>query len=197
MCLAPAPIAKWQGSSGLRDTSVRLEGFTDFAIPKHLLHQTGVYMGAWGSVTSEGKLCAHLKLGKAVEQSVYGRVKDHYSERPHTFVLLYMAGCDGSVCHFLEAAMKHVALAVLKLQPLGNSREEFIVDVDFLQEVVAQVVAQLEQRHADILTRAEDVPAPDRALHTVEFFAKLIARADDAARARALTEAMSQALDKL
>ena len=145
-----------------RQSSVRAPQVHDIAIPRHLLNTTGIYIGVFGLVSEEGfSSFWHLKIGKACEQPVTSRIKDHYAEHPYTFVLLYMAGCDGSLCHIAEAALKHICSKVLRLPRVGSSEEEFKVNLDMLDQTLEELTSELNRRHGDILNRPEDVPESD------------------------------------
>ena len=141
-----------------RQSSIRVHEIRDVPIPRHLTTTTGVYVGVWGSVEEDGgDPWGHLKIGKASEQSVTARIKDHYAEKPYTFVLMFIAGCDGGQCHIAEAAMKHFAIRVLGLERVGNSDEEFKVPMPDLESTVAKITSDLIRRHGDLLTQADDV----------------------------------------
>ena len=145
--------ARRQSTRGPRDVR-------DIPIPHHLLTTTGVYIGAWG-VVDDGSDAPwwHLKIGKASEQPVTMRVRAHYAEKPHTFVLLFVAGCDGGLCHAVELALKHQAARVMGLASVANSDEEFKVPVDALDRTVGDLKDEVCRRHGDILTLDSDVPA--------------------------------------
>jgi hypothetical protein len=160
-----APVAASSSAHRLVRTNARRrsvrgpETVRDIPIPRHLLTATGVYIGAWGVVDDEGGArWWHLKLGKAAEQSVTMRVRSHYAERPHTFVLLFVAGCDGGLCHVVEGALKHMAARVLGLPNVGNSDEEFKVPEDALAGTVDALTDDVGRRHGDLLTLASDAP---------------------------------------
>ena len=173
----------------------------DIPIPRHLLTKTGVYIGAWG-VVDDGTNAAwwHLKVGKACEQPVTSRVRSHYADRPYTFVLLFIAGCDGGTCHIVEAVLKHMAGRVLALEKVGNSDEEFKVPVPALLDTVGQLTREVCRRHRDILTLAEDLPI-DAAVEKyridseekVKKYAldQVLKISDDQARARAIASILT------
>lgn len=164
--LAPAPVVPASSSAHrlvrtrARCQAVRGPDVVDVPIPRHLMTVTGIYIGAWGIVDEGGDTPAwwHLKVGKASEQPVTARIKSHYGERPHTFVLLYIAGCDGGACHIVEASLKHMASRVLGLPCVGNSDEEFKVPVPEFKESVKALIDDVERRHGDVLVCASDVP---------------------------------------
>ena len=147
----------------IRTSSTAIEGLQSVPIPKHLLRSPGVYIGVWGAVeghesTGSGKRSGvHLKLGKAVDQSLYERNSNHFAEKPHTYILLYVAGCDAGLVAIVESSLKRCARA-LGLERIGNSCEEFFVALDQLQSVLMALTAEIEQQHGDILVRADDVP---------------------------------------
>lgn len=132
----------------------------DVPIPKHLLTQTGVYIGAWG-VVNDGTISPwwHLKFGKASEQPVTSRIRSHYNEKPYNFVLLFIAGCEGGLCHVVENAMKHMAAKILRLENVANSDEEFKVPIESLTQTVNALAEEIKRRHRDIICLAEDEPA--------------------------------------
>lgn len=143
----------------VRDTSVRGKDVSDFAIPRHLVFATGCYMGAFGVVTdTAGRQGWHLKLGKAVEQSITMRIRDHYNERPHNFVLFWVVGCDPSFCGLVEATMLHIAGKVMGLATIGGSFEEFFLPLDDIDSVLGAVKEGVVSRHCDMVTLAENIP---------------------------------------
>ena len=80
--------AVWTTSEPIRDTAVYAEHLTSFDIPIHLSFATRVYIAKFGIMYNRtGELRIHLKVGKAVEQPVTYRVRDHHNERPRTFQL--------------------------------------------------------------------------------------------------------------
>jgi hypothetical protein len=139
----------------------------------------------------------HLKVGKALEKAVTERVKAHYAEKPHTFVLLYVAGCDGGSCYMVEATLKHTAARVLGLEKIRNSGEEFKVPIDTLESTVGALSEEIERRHRDVLCLANDTP-PDLVLEQKKIeskerfekfkysFDKVMEIGDEQARARAI-----------
>ena len=179
-----------------RENSVRAPQVHDMAIPRHLLTATGVYIGVFGLVSEQGLASFwHLKIGKACEQPVTSRIKNHYAEHPYTFVLLYITGCDGSLCHIAESALKHICSKVLRLPRVGSSEEEFKVGSDMLEQTVEELITELNRRHGDILTRPEDVPEDEsivkyRIDKEAEFkryaFDQILKNGDAAARERAI-----------
>jgi hypothetical protein len=142
-----------------RNSSVRApDTVRDVPIPRHLVNATGAYAGVWGIVTDETGPWYHFKVGIAPDQPVRTRVRSHYGERPHTFVLLFIAGCDDGMCRVVEACMKHLLGHILALPTVGNSDEEFKVPADQLDDVLARLVDELKRRHRDVVTLSEDVP---------------------------------------
>jgi hypothetical protein len=168
----------------------------DIPIPRHLFTSTGVYIGAWGIVDEDASdPFWHLKVGKATEQSVTMRVKAHYAEKPYTFVLLYVAGCDGGSCYMVEAKLKHTAARVLGLDKVGSSDEEFKVPIDALESTVVGLSQEIERRHRDVLCLASDTP-PDLAIEKQRMesnerkfkyaFDRMMEISDEQARSRAI-----------
>lgn len=130
----------------------------DVPIPRHLMSTTGVYAGAWGIVKENNKEFYHFKVGIAPDQPVTCRIKAHYAEKPATFVLLFIAGCDSSVCRAIEWTMKHLLSHILGLPRLGNSDEEYKVPVAELEDILARLGEELRRRHSDVLTFGDDLP---------------------------------------
>ena len=148
----------------IRDTAVYAEHLTSFDIPMHLSFATGVYIANFGIVRNRnGELRIHLKVGKAVEQPVTYRVRDHHNERPRTFQLTWMAGVDASVCWMVEDTMKRVARRCYEgrpqLEAVGNTNEEWLVPLGQYAEVHDCVKNAVMQEHRSLITSAGQVPS--------------------------------------
>lgn len=144
----------------LRDTATPLEkGPGPFDVPHHLIHSAGVYLGNFGEVTDrQGARRVHVKVGKAVEQAVTHRVRDHYNERPYTFELTWMAGVCPSACWLVEETLKRAVKRTSGALPVPNTTEEWLVPVEEFAETHAAVVDAVTRCHASVLTTAADAP---------------------------------------
>lgn len=150
----------------IRENSQRLESIESVPVPMHLIDTSGIYYGIWGWTEVDNTPSAHLKGGKAVDQSILSRIKDHRMEKPCNWATTLMMGCDAKYCAIVEDTMKDIALRVLNLTPVAGSKEEYLVPVDKLVEIVARIEKALIRQHGDILVQASDIPVPmnERAL---------------------------------
>ena len=164
----------------LRDTSTSTDLVAPFDIPPHFVYATGVYLGNYGIVTSRrGRRCVHLKAGKAVEQPVTFRVRDHANERPHTFQMTWMASADASACWLLETAMKNEVRRRREgrdeFESVPGTCEEWLVPIDIFPAVHADIVDSIETGHASLVTTAAQTrdAAPMVDLRKHEFDGKM------------------------
>jgi hypothetical protein len=144
----------------IRATATRLPNFLDVPVPRHLAKVTGVYLAVWGFVTEAGVLWVHGKLGKGLDQPVVVRVDSHRAEKPFTFALVFIAGCDADMCTTVEKTMKDIVERKMGLELLGNSKEEFLMPPAEAEETMAAIASEVTRLHRDVLVLAEDVPVP-------------------------------------
>jgi hypothetical protein len=146
-------------------------GVPAFQVPPHLVATPGVYVANFGIVKHPRKPSphVHIKVGKAVEQTVVCRLRDHRNQAPHTFQLTWMAGADAAHCSFVEDTAK-LAAKRLNLDPVPATCEEWLVPVDEFAAAHAAIVHAIEHDHRPLLTTAADVPAElDRDLELAKF----------------------------
>jgi hypothetical protein len=159
----------------IRDMSVPCDagqtGVPTFQVPAHLIATPGVYVANFGIVKHPQKPGphVHLKVGKAVEQPVVSRLRDHRSQAPHTFQLSWMAGADAPHCSYVEDTAKLVAKR-LGFDVVPATSEEWLVPLDDFKDAHAAILAAIEHDHRPLLTTVADEPAAlDRALELEKF----------------------------
>ena len=174
----------------IRNRSQPIEGLEDIPVPLHLLGSTGIYMGVWGEALVDGTWHAHLKVGRADQQPVNSRIKDHRGENPQHFVLLFIAGCAPGPCGHAETTLKEIARHLFKLRPIAL--EEFLVETRRLMEVTGEIARRVVDRHRDILVTVDDVPRP----HQLELEKYRIDKESDAKLAEYCSNMIMQARDE-
>ena len=191
----------------IRNRSQPIEGLEDIPVPFHLLASTGIYMGVWGEALVDGTWHAHLKVGRADQQPVNSRIKDHKGERPKHFVLLFIAGCAPGACKYAEGTLKELARDLFKLRPIAL--EEFLLETRRLMEVTGEIARRVVDRHRDILVTVDDVPRPhelelekyridkETNVKLAEYCSNMIMQAKDDASREAAKEAFKLALQNM